>query len=82
MDYERTYPQPLGFDPWEDPEDEDPETYLSRMEEQDAQRSEEEDSESHEEGGLEMEGWLEEVPDLQARLLLALAPQLRSHFGF
>jgi hypothetical protein len=82
MDYERTYPQPLGFDPWEEPEDEDRETYLSRMEEQDAQRSEEEDSESDEEGGLEMEGWLEEVPDLQARLLLALAPQLRSHFGF
>jgi hypothetical protein len=81
MDYEKSYPQPLGFDPWKEPDDEDDETYQSQMLEQDEQWSEEEDS-SDEEGGLEMGGWLEEVPDLQLRLLLAMNPELRSQFGY
>ena len=41
VDYERLYPQPLGFDPWgEEPEDKDDETSFLRLCEQDAQWSE------------------------------------------
>lgn len=35
-----------------------------------------------EEEELQMGGWLEEVPDLQMRFMLAMNPQLRSQFGF
>jgi 2EXR family len=83
MDYERSRPHnpDRPVKPSEDASEEDWDEYFMKMEYTGEEPSCDEPFSDDDEDS-EWGGWLDEVPDLQMRVMLATNPDLRPHFGF